>query len=604
MGKIKNIALIGNPNVGKTTLFNQLTGLNHKVANWPGITLNKVSGSLKTPQQRFDIVDLPGLYSLDYGEVEEQVVIDDLKKTNYDCFISIIDATQLERHLPLVIQLTKLKTPIIVALNFYELALKRDININIETLSNLIGCPIVIVNPRKQAGISALLKRLDHFENLTQPNPQLTFPDDHAELIQYIKTNLIPAAVNSTCDTKNRTLTNKIDRIILNRWLSFPILILILFGLFSFTFQFLGQPVADFIDSTINDQFVPWLREQSWLSEQKILSSLVIEGIIGGVGTVITALPLILALFLGTSIIEDSGYMARISVILDRLLRKIGLSGRAIIPVISGFGCTVPAIMATKGLASERERKMTTLLVPFMSCSARIPIYVLFATVFFPNYELAAIAGLYGLGILVAIIVGLFLKLFVYKEDPAPFVMELPEYRIPAFASILKHTYNKAIGFIKKATTTILAGVILIWAASHFTFQFEYTDAMEKSILAVSAGVLAPLFAPLGFGTWENVTGIISGFLAKETVVSTFGVVYGGGSDADPSAVLANMFTNRSAISFLIFTLLYTPCVAVVSTVKSEYGWRFASIISIYPVIVAWIVSFIAYTGLGLFGMS
>lgn len=604
MDKIKNIALIGNPNVGKTTLFNQLTGLNHKVANWPGITLNKVSGSLKTPNQHFDVIDFPGLYSLEYGEVEEQVVIDDLKQTKYDCFISIIDATQLERHLPLVIQLIELKTPVIVALNFSELAQKRDIDINVEALSNLIGCPVIIINPRKQAGISALLKRLDHFENLSAPNPQLSFPKHHAELIQYINTNVMPAVINSTCDTTNRTLTNKIDRIVLNRWLAFPILIFVLFCLFSFTFQFLGQPVADFIDSAINDQLVPWLEAQSWLSEQKILSSLVIEGIVGGVGTVITALPLILALFLGTSIIEDSGYMARISVILDRLLRKIGLSGRAIIPVISGFGCTVPAIMATKGLASERERKMTTLLVPFMSCSARIPIYVLFATIFFPNYELAAIAGLYGLGIVVAIIVGLFLKMFVYKEEPAPFVMELPEYRIPAFVSILKHTYNKAIGFVKKATTTILAGVILIWAASHFTFQFQYTEAMEGSILAVSANTLAPLFAPLGFGNWQNVTGVISGFLAKETVVSTFGVVYDGGSDGDPSTVLAAVFTNRSAISFMVFTLLYTPCVAVISTVKSEYGWRFASIISIYPVLVAWVVSFIVYSGLGLFGMS
>lgn len=602
MEKIKQIALIGNPNVGKTTLFNQLTGLNQKVANWPGVTLNKVSGSLKTPQQAFEIVDFPGLYSLEHGEVEEQVVIDDLKQTKYDCIISVIDATQLERHLPLVIQLARLHTPMIIALNFYELALKRDIAINTEVLSSLIGAPVIIINPRKQAGTSALLKRLDSFEQLTTPHSPLTFPNDHATLIQYINTNVIPAVVNGTCNRTELTLTNRIDRIVLNKWLAFPILLFILFALFSLTFQFLGQPLADFIDAFISDTLVPWLESLTWMQENPILSSLFIEGIIGGVGTVITALPLILALFLGTSIIEDSGYMSRISVILDRLLRKIGLSGRAIVPLISGFGCTVPALMATKGLASDRERKMATLLVPFMSCSARLPIYALFAVIFFPGYELFAIAGLYFFGVFIAIIIGLLLKKFVYKEEPIPFVMELPEYRIPAFISIFKHTYNKALGFLKKATTTILAGVILIWAASHFTFQFAYTDAMEESMLANLGNILAPLFQPLGFGTWQNVVGIISGFLAKETVVSTFGVVYGDGGNGDPSAMISTLFTHRSAISFLVFTLLYTPCIAVIGTVKTEYGRLWAAIIAIYPVIIAWIVSFIVYLSLGIFG--
>lgn len=602
MEKIKKIALIGNPNVGKTTLFNQLTGLNQKIANWPGVTLSKVSGTLKTPHHTFDIIDFPGLYSLAYGEIEEQVVIDDLKNTKYDCIISIIDATQLERHLPLVIQLSKLDTPIIIALNFYELAAKRNIHINLETLASLIGFPVIMINPRKQAGTSALLKRLDAFENLKTSSSPLSFPNDPVELIEYIKGNVIPAVINSTCNRTEITLTNKIDRIILNKWLAFPILFLILFSLFSFTFQFLGQPLADFIDALINETLVPHVESWEFLQTNPIFSSLLIEGIIGGVGTVITALPLILALFLGTSIIEDSGYMARISVILDRLLRKIGLSGRAIVPLMSGFGCTVPALMATKGLASDRERKIATLLTPFMSCSARLPIYALFAVIFFPGNELFAIGGLYIFGILVAIIIGFLLKLFIYKEEPAPFVMELPEYRIPAFISILKHTYNKAVGFLKKATTTILAGVILIWAASHFTFQFTYTDTMEESILAILSGILAPLFEPLGFGTWQNVVGIISGFLAKETVVSTFGVVYGGGPDGDPSELISTLFTHRSAISFLIFTLLYTPCIAVIATVKTEYGKLWATIIAIYPVIVAWIVSFIVYTLLGFLG--
>lgn len=602
MEQIKKIALIGNPNVGKTTLFNQLTGLNQKVANWPGVTLNKVSGILKTPNESFDIVDFPGLYSLEHGEVEEQIVIDDLKQTKYDCIISVIDATQLERHLPLVIQLTALKTPMIIALNFYELALKRDINISIEALSTLIGAPILIVNPRKQAGTSALLKRLDDFAHLTAPKSPLHFPTEHVALIQYIHTNIIPAVVNNTCDRTTLTLTNKIDRIVLNRWLAFPILLFVLFALFSLTFQFLGQPLADFIDVFINDTFVPWLESMEWMQNNTILSSLFIEGIIGGVGTIITALPLILALFLGTSLIEDSGYMARISVILDRLLRKIGLSGRAIVPLMSGFGCTVPALMATKGLASERERKMATLLIPFMSCSARLPIYALFAVIFFPEYELFAIAGLYIFGVVIAIIIGLFLKYFVYKEEPTPFIMELPEYRIPAFISIFKHTYNKALGFLKKATTTILAGVILIWAASHFTFTFAYTESMEESMLAILGNILAPLFQPLGFGNWQNVVGIISGFLAKETVVSTFGVVYGSGGDGDPTNMIATIFSHRSAISFLVFTLLYTPCVAVIGTVKTEYGRLWATIIAIYPVLVAWVVSFIVYFGLGLFG--
>lgn len=602
MEKIKKIALIGNPNVGKTTLFNQLTGLNQKVANWPGVTLNKVSGSLKTPNQTFDIVDFPGLYSLEHGEVEEQIVIDDLKQTKYDCIISVIDATQLERHLPLVIQLSKLNTPMLVALNFYELALKREISISIDTLATLIGCPVIIVNPRKQAGTSSLLKRLDDFSKLSVPTTPLHFPNNHVELIQYIETNVIPAVVNNTCDRTVMTLTNRIDRIVLNRWLAFPILFLVLFVLFSFTFQFLGQPLADFIDALINDSLVPWVENLEWMQNNTILASLFIEGIIGGVGTIITALPLILALFLGTSIIEDSGYMARISVILDRLLRKIGLSGRAIVPLMSGFGCTVPALMATKGLGSERERKMATLLIPFMSCSARLPIYALFAVIFFPGHELLAIAGLYIFGVLIAIIIGLFLKQFIYKEEPTPFVMELPEYRIPAFISIFKHTYNKALGFIKKATTTILAGVILIWAASHFTFQFTYTEAMEESMLAILGSFIAPLFTPLGFGNWQNVVGIISGFLAKETVVSTFGVVYGGGLDGDPSSVIATVFTNKSAISFLIFTLLYTPCVAVIGTVKTEYGRLWATIIAIYPVLVAWLVSFLVYILLGFFG--
>lgn len=596
---VKQIALIGNPNVGKTTLFNQLTGLNQRVANWPGITLDRVSGTYKTGNETLEIIDFPGFYSLEYGEIEEQVVINDLKENEYDCIINIVDGTQLERNLILTSQLIKLGKPIVIAVNFHDLAKSRKIDIDILALERLYGIKVMAINPRNQSGITDLRSFLNQ-ENFQSPNPMIKIKDETKGIIEQIHSEIIPAVINNQCAVDFETTTNKIDKIVLNRWLALPIMFLILYGLFALTFQYVGTPLQDMLDTLINEQFVPWISTAPILADNSMLMSLVVDGIVGGVGTVIVALPLILILFMGMTIIEDSGYMARISVILDRALRHIGLSGRAIIPLISGFGCTVPAVMATKGLQSDRERKMALMLLPFMSCTARVPIYSLFAIVFFPGYEIASVFALYLFGVFIAIIIGLLLKTFVYRETPSPFILELPEYHFPSFKSIFKHTLEKALGFLKKATTVILAGVILIWALSHYTKGLQYTEAMNESLLADLGNILAPVFAPLGFGTWQNVTGIISGFLAKETVVSTFGVVYNG-PEGDVTSILNNFFTTRSAISFLVFTLLYTPCVAVVSTTLKEYGRKWAFIIALYPVAVAWIVSFIVYNLLGLF---
>lgn len=576
-------ALLGNPNVGKTTLFNFLTGSNQHVGNWPGVTVERKEGYIN---QSIKVVDLPGIYAMDTYSNEEKVSKEFLLNGNVDVIINIVDASNLNRNLYLTTQLKQFNKPIILVLNMIDVAESKGFKINIEKLSKELKVSVIPMVASKKKGIDGIVDLLKEGSFFKYKDDNDYHFRDEKQAYEFIEDILKKSIVQT--ETRQHSFTKLIDKWVLNRFLAYPIFFGILYLIFKFTFNWVGQPLADLLDKLLNENFVPFI-EKLLSASSPWFKSLIVGGIIGGVGSVIVFLPVILALFLGISFLEDSGYMARAAFIMDRLMRKMGLSGKAFIPLIVGFGCSVPGIMSARTLESEKDRKLTALLVPLMSCNARLPVYALFASVFFPGRQTAVVGSLYLLGIFIAFCMGLLFKNTLFKKDEEPFIIELPEYKLPEVKNLLRHTWDKGRGFLKKAGTIIFSISIIVWLLSNFSFS-GMAD-MSESFLASIGHFISPIFKPLGFGTWEASVSLLTGLMAKEVVVSTMGVIYGG----DLQSILGNYFTVMSSISFLVFILLYTPCVSVMATMKKEFGSRMALFSLSYQLVLAWIVSFIVY---------
>ncbi|WP_194190019.1 ferrous iron transport protein B [Clostridium chrysemydis] len=577
------IALLGNPNVGKTTLFNELTGSKQYVGNWPGVTVEKKEGYFDGNS----IVDLPGIYAMDTFSNEEKVAKNFLENDEVDLILNIVDGSNLDRNLYLTTQLKKYNKPIILAINMIDVVESRGHKIDYDKLSKELDVTVIPISASKKKGLGAL-KEIIKNNSFNKPTNSLDFDfKTEKEAYTYIEKVVNKCVLKNDSDSK--TLTQKLDKILLNPILAYPLFILIMVLMFQFTFSWVGQPISDKLDLLLNESFMPWLTS-ALASTSPWFQSLIVDGIVGGVGGIIVLLPIILALFICITFLEDSGYMARVAFLMDKLMRKMGLSGKAFIPMIVGFGCTVPAIMSARTLESEKDRKLTALLVPLMSCNARLPVYALFASIFFQKNQGLIVASLYLLGIVVAFLLGILFKSTIFKKDEEPFIIELPNYKLPQLKSIAKQTFDKAKGFLKKAGTIIFAMSVVIWFLSNFNLN-GMVENINDSILAQIGSLIAPIFSPLGFGNWQSAVSLLSGLLAKETVISTMEIIFRG----DLNVLLPQFFTAISAYSFLIFILLYIPCISAVGTMKKEYGTKMTLFSCTYLFVVAWIVSFIFY---------
>lgn len=583
------IALLGNPNVGKTTLFNALTGSKQYVGNWPGVTVEKKEGYYKD----IKIVDLPGIYAMDTFSHEEKVAKNFLEDGDVDIILNIVDGSNLDRNLYLTTQLKQFNKPIILAINMIDVVNNKGYEIDYKKLSEEFEITVIPIVASKGKGIDLVKNTLEN-NNFTYNNNNSKYDfKNEKEAYKYIE------KVVHDClkikDSNKKNLTEKLDKIFLNPILAYPLFIIIMAFMFQFTFSWVGQPISDWLDGLLNDSFIPWMHTVL-SSASPWFQSLLIDGIISGVGGILVLLPVILALFICITFLEDSGYMARVAFLMDKLMRKMGLSGKAFIPMIIGFGCTVPAIMSARTLESEKDRKLTALLVPLMSCNARLPVYALFASVFFTEHRGLVVASLYLLGVIVAFLLGILFKKTIFKKDEEPFIIELPNYKLPQVKSLLKQTFDKGKGFLKKAGTIIFAMSVLIWFLSNFNFH-GMVENIDESLLASIGSFIAPVFSPLGFGNWQSSVSLLSGLLAKETVVSTMEVIFSG----DLRVILPHFFTSISAYSFLIFTLLYVPCISAVGTMKKEYGNKITLFSVCYQLVLAWVVAFIFYNLASLF---
>ena len=579
---MKTVALLGNPNVGKTTLFNALTGSNQRVGNWAGVTVDRKEGTFDDVK----IVDLPGIYAMDTYSNEEKVSKEFLETGDVDVILNIIDASNIDRNLYLTTQLKTFKKPIILAVNMIDVAEKKGIKIDYDKLSELLQVTVIPIQASKELGINEIKEAIksDNFLK-SQDDNNYQFSSEK-EAYDFISSIL--EKCNKTENPEHETLKDKLDNILLNPWLAYPIFFITMALIFQVTFSWIGQPLSDLLDGFLNDTIIPFA--SNMLSNSSPwFSSLIIDGIISGVGGILVLLPIILSLFTCITILEDSGYMARVAFLMDKIMRKMGLSGKAFIPMIVGFGCSVPAIMTARTLESEKDRKLTALLVPLMSCNARLPVYSVFAAVFFPNSIGLVVASLYFLGILLAFIMGILFKNTLFKKDEEPFLIELPEYKLPSFKNIINQLYEKSKSFIIKAGTLIFAMSVVLWFLSNFNFS-GMTD-VNSSILSSIGGFLAPVFKPLGFGNWQASVSLLTGLIAKETVVSSMSVIFGG----NLSVLLPLHFTALSALSFLVFVLLYTPCITVLGTMKKEFGLKMTLFSVGYQLILAWTVSFLVF---------
>lgn len=663
-GEPLTFGLIGNQNCGKTTLFNQLTGANQHVGNFPGVTVDRKDGQIKNHPEA-TVTDLPGIYSLSPYTNEEIVTRDFLIQNKPRGIINIVDATNIERNLYLTMQLIEMDIPMVLALNMMDEVRENGGTIQVNRLEEALGIPVIPISAAKNEGIGELIEHAIHVARYDECPGRLDFCDANGEngqaaihrcihavvhLIEdHAKKAEIPARFAATklvegdklilqqlgldrneeetlehmihemeeecgkdreaaladmrfkfiekvcsqtvvkpTESKAHARSVKADRILTGKYTALPAFAAIMGLIFWLTFGVIGAGLSDWLSVGIDIATDFADRALTAYGLNPVVHSLIIDGIFAGVGSVLSFLPIIVVLFFFLSILEDSGYMARIAFVMDKLLRKIGLSGRSFVPMIIGFGCSVPAIMATRTLSSERDRKMTILLTPFMSCSAKLPIYALFTYAFFPKYRALVMVGLYFTGIIVGVLFSLLLKNTAFQGEPVPFVMELPNYRLPSLKSVGMLIWDKAKDFITKAFTIIFMASIVIWFLQTFDVRLNVVVDSKDSLLSLIGGFAAPVFAPLGFGDWRISTALITGFTAKESVVSTLTVLFGG----DMSA-LNTLFTPFSALVFLVFTLLYTPCVAAIASVKREMGTaRSAFLVVIMQCVIAWIVAF------------
>ena len=672
-------ALAGNQNCGKTTLFNQLTGANQHVGNFPGVTVDRKDGTIKNHPEA-TVTDLPGIYSLSPYSSEEIVTRDFLIKDKPSGIINIVDASNLERNLCLTMQLMELGIPMVLALNMMDEVRENGGSIRVNELEQILGIPVIPISAVKNEGIDELVSHALHvarfmekpgridfctdsvdkkdpvgavhrcihavvhmiepeakqsglplrfaatklIENDVPIEKLLNLTDDKKQAFEHIVSvmedetgldreaaisNMRFSFIEKMCqktvvrphESKEHKRSMKIDRLLTGKYTAIPCFIAIMALIFVMTFNLVGAWLSDLMSLGVDSVISLIDNALTAVQINPVVHSLVVDGICNGVGSVISFLPTIVTLFFFLSILEDTGYMARVAFVMDKLLRKIGLSGRSFVPMLIGFGCSVPASMSTRTLSSERDRKMTILLTPFMSCSAKLPIYSLIISVFFPRqYQALVMVGLYIFGIICAIIYALILKSTKFKGEPVPFVMELPNYRLPSAKSVVHLIWEKAKGFIEKAFTIIFVASIIIWFLQTFDAKFNVAESPEQSLLAMIGSLVAPIFAPLGFGDWRVSTALITGFTAKESVVSTLTVLMGGNAE-----LVSTLFTPFTAAVFLVFTLLYTPCVAAIATVKREMGGTKAAVATvIIQCAIAWCVAFLIHAVGLAFGLA
>ena len=664
------LALVGNQNCGKTTLFNQLTGSNQHVGNFPGVTIEHKIGQI-IGWKNYDLVDLPGIYSIRPYSGEEKVSRDFIIERKPDAIINIVDATNIERNLYLTLQLIEMGKPMVLALNMMDELLGNHGSVDIQKLSDRLGIPVVPIAAAKNDGVDELMRVVaetaenavkprridfcsagpvhrcihtvshvveDHADKIGVPSrfaatrvieedaeiiSALKLSDNELELIGHavlemeneggLDRNAALAemryrfieAVCSECvikaqESKEMLRSVKIDKVLTNKYLAIPTFIAIMGFIFWMTFSVLGKWLSDLLALGINEVTALVDNALTAYGLNPVVHSLVIDGVFAGVGSMLSFLPIIVVLFFFLAILEDTGYMSRVAFVMDKLLRRIGLSGRSFVPMLIGFGCSVPAIMATRTLSSERDRKMTMLLIPFMSCSAKIPIYAVFTAAFFPDHRGLVMTCLYVFGMLVGIIAAKVLSKTAFTGKPVPYVMELPNYRMPSLKSVLLLMWEKAWDFIRRAFTVIFAATIVIWFLQHFDVRLNVVgEGSTDSLLAIIGTWIAPVFAPLGFGDWRVATALLTGLMAKEAVISTLGVLMNVGANLG-SAALGSLFTLPSAVSFLVFCLLYTPCVAALAALRRELGSGVKTVlVMISQCCVAWLAAFCVYALIG-----
>ena len=662
-GTTLTFALAGNQNCGKTTLFNQLTGSNQHVGNFPGVTVDRKSGVIRGHENTL-VTDLPGIYSLSPYTSEEivsrQFILDE-KPTG---IINIVDATNIERNLYLTMQLMELDVPMVLALNMMDEMRGNGGTVDINEMETFLGIPVVPISAAKNEGIEELASHALHVAKYQECRGRKDFCDesdhggavhrclhgimhlieDHAiqagipvrfaatklvegdsgilealklsqneqEMLEHIICqmeeergldraaaiadmrfsfiqHLTEACVVKPHESKERERSRKIDQILTGKYTAIPSFIGIMALVFWLTFNVIGAWLQGLLE-----QFIGWLTEladagmTAW-NVNDALHSLIINGIFNGVGSVLSFLPIIVTLFFFLSLLEDTGYMARVAFVMDKLLRKIGLSGRSIVPMLVGFGCSVPGVMASRTLPSERDRKMTIMLIPFMSCTAKLPIYGFFTAAFFPEYSGLIMVALYFGGIAVGILVAMIAKNSIFKGDAVPFVMELPNYRMPGAKNVLQLLWDKAKDFLQRAFTVIFLATIIVWFLTTFSLHLNMVTESKDSILAGIAGVIAPVFAPLGFGDWRISTALITGFIAKESVVSTLSILFG------TTTALTSLISTKAAAALLVFCLLYTPCIAAIASIRRELGQKWAIGVVILQCAIAWVCAFVMY---------
>lgn len=574
-----NIALLGNPNVGKTTVFNLLTGSNQYVGNWPGVTIEKKEGFL---EDDIKIVDLPGIYAMDTFSNEEKVSKSFLEKEDVDLILNVVDASNLTRNLYLTTQLMQFNKPIVILLNMLDVAKARGMEIDTHKLAREFGVTVIPIVAKKKEGVDDIASKLR--EAARKPFIYYTNWGNEEETYKIIEEKL--ALCTNFPKEDKKTISDKIDSIVLHPIFAYPIFIGLLLLLFKFTFDWVGGPLQEGFAGLI-ENYIAAPADAALANSSPWFRSLIVDGIIGGLGGTLPFFPLICTLFFGISLFEDSGYMSRTAFLMDRIMKKVGLSGKAFIPMIMGMGCSSPAIMATRTLESEKDRKITALIAPLMTCGAKLPVYALFVAVFFPKNQAIVTASLYLVGIVAAIIVALFLNRTTFKNEVEPFILELPEYKVPTISALLKNTWNKSKGFLVKVVTIMFAMSVVIWAFSSFNFN-GFTENINDSFLAYIGKVIAPIFRPLGFSDWRTSVALLTGLGAKEVVVNTLSILYGNLPE-----VLPTVFTGVTAYAFLVFTALYTPCIAALATMRKEYGNKMMLTSLLYQFALAWVAGVI-----------
>ena len=620
-----SVALTGNPNTGKSTIFNELTGANQKIGNWPGVTVDKKVGHVNYNGKDITIVDLPGTYSVSARSPEEKIVIDYLLENSSDLVVDVVDSSNIERNLFLTVQLLEKNIPLLIDLNMQDEAKRRGVKIDVKKLEEALGYPVLLTIARDGKSLKNMLNVFTsvsmagygpsdmlkaHIDKVKEIESSSLSDKEKTEKIIELRYDFIDVIMEKavTFESAGPSMTERLDSVLANSVLAIPAFLAILYAVFQITFEWIGQPIADALEGLITEDFTDFVTEALESAEvADWMQSLIINGIIGGVGSVIIFVPLIFILFFCLSFLDGTGYMARVAFLMDPVMRRCGLSGKAVMPLMMGFGCGVPSIMGARAMDSEKDRMLAILAAPFLTCGAKLPIMALFAAMFFPEDAANVVFAMYVVGVVMAIVSTKLLGATQFKDEGATFILELPPYRMPDMKNVLLETWDKGKGYLTKAGTIIFLGCVIIWFLGAFNSSGMVED-MSESFLASIGSAVGALFTFHGFGTWESGAAIISGILAKESVVSTIGILYGlpdisaEAEDAVETAEamlgtgMGSAFTTMSALAFMVFSQIYTPCVTALGTIKKETNsWKWMFFAAGYMFALAWVVSLLVY---------